>query len=84
MSNRIKSWITTGALSPHKWAGFAGAALVFVALQLLLIGMVGDMLNRHRVYLEELLYSSRARHGDASRAARAPVDPAPKTPRTGG
>ncbi len=74
-------WITTGALSPHKWAGFAGAALVFVALQLLLIGMVGDMLNRHRVYLEELLYSNRERHGDALRAARAPTDEVPKAPR---
>ena len=27
------------------------------------MGMIGDMLNRHRVYLEELLYEQRRRSG---------------------
>lgn len=69
-------WLMTGAFSPHKWAGFTGAALIAVALQLFFIGLVGDMLNRHRVYLEELLYESRTRQGEAASAdVRAPVAP---------
>ena len=28
------------------------------------MGMIGDMLNRHRVYLEELLYEQRRRSGE--------------------
>jgi glycosyltransferase involved in cell wall biosynthesis len=51
----------TGALSPHKWAGFASAALLGLALLLLQLGVIGDMLTRHRVYLEEVLFRLRNR-----------------------
>jgi glycosyltransferase involved in cell wall biosynthesis len=56
-------WLATGQLSPHKWAGFAAAALVGLAAAALHMGVIGDMLNRHRVYLEELLYRQRAEAG---------------------
>jgi glycosyltransferase involved in cell wall biosynthesis len=53
----------TGSFSPHKWAGFTAAVLLGVALLALHMGVIGDMLNRHRVYLEELLYRERQRAG---------------------
>jgi glycosyltransferase involved in cell wall biosynthesis len=60
-------YLMTGAFSPHKWAGFSSAALLGVAIQLFLFGVVGDMLSRHRIYLEELLRESRRRTGGESR-----------------
>jgi len=54
-------YVTTGGFTPHKWAGFTGAALFTFGLVLGLLGVVGDMLNRQRAYLEELLYYMRAR-----------------------
>lgn len=62
-------WISTGfrTFTPHKWAGFTGAALMVVALLLLMMGVIGDMLNRHRVYLEEVLYHVRnSNHGNGT------------------
>ena len=56
-------WFDTGQLSPHKWAGFAAAALVALAAAMVQLGIVGDMLNRHRIYLEELLYRQRSEAG---------------------
>lgn len=58
-------YLVTGQFSPHKWAGFSGAALAVLALLMIAMGMIGDMLNRHRVYLEELLYEQRRRGGEA-------------------
>ncbi len=52
-------YLRTGSFSPHKWAGFASASLLILSLMMLHMGMIGDMLNRHRVYLEELLYRDR-------------------------
>ena len=46
--------------TPHLWAGLTGAALFALALLMLTIGIIGDMLNRHRVYLEEVLYYVRS------------------------
>jgi glycosyltransferase involved in cell wall biosynthesis len=54
-------YLETGALSPHKWAGFASATLLGLALLLLQLGVIGDMLTRHRVYLEEVLFRLRNR-----------------------
>jgi glycosyltransferase involved in cell wall biosynthesis len=54
-------YLHTGALSPHKWAGFASAALLSLALLVFQIGVIGDMLTRHRVYLEEVLFRLRSR-----------------------
>jgi glycosyltransferase involved in cell wall biosynthesis len=54
-------YLETGALSPHKWAGFTAATLLGLALLVLQMGIVGDMLARHRVYLEEVLFRLRSR-----------------------
>jgi glycosyltransferase involved in cell wall biosynthesis len=66
-------YLRTGSFSPHKWAGFTGAALLTLGLLSLLMGLLGDMLDRHRIYLEEVLYHVRKSnlghqpldHGDA-------------------
>ena len=57
-------YLLVGAFSPYKWTGFVGGGLLTLALVLFLVGMVGDMLNRHRMYLEELLYRERERSPD--------------------
>jgi len=57
-------YVRTGHFSPHIWSGFAGTGLFVLGLILLLIGLLGDMLNRHRIYLEELLYYVRSQRGD--------------------
>ena len=54
-------YLATGTFSPHLWAGFTGAGLGSLAILMLFMGMIGDMLNRHRVYLEEILYEQRRR-----------------------
>lgn len=53
-------YITTGGFSPHKWAGFTGVTLLGLGLIMLHMGMIGDMLTRHRSYLEEILFRQRA------------------------
>lgn len=53
-------YFITGTFSPHKWAGFGGGGLMVLSLMALHMGLIGDMLNRHRVYLEELLYLQRS------------------------
>ena len=63
-------YLVAGTFSPHLWAGFSGAALGALALLMLFMGMIGDMLNRHRVYLEELLYEQRRRGGERPPADR--------------
>ena len=52
-------YMRSGSFSPHKWAGFVSAALLSLSILLTHVGLIGDMLNRHRVYLEELLFYSR-------------------------
>jgi glycosyltransferase involved in cell wall biosynthesis len=54
-------YLGSGQFSPHKWAGFSGAAGLMLALLVFVTGLIGDMLNRHRIYLEELLYRERER-----------------------
>jgi glycosyltransferase involved in cell wall biosynthesis len=58
-------YVQTGQFSPHKWAGFAGAAAWMLAILVFVTGLIGDMLNRHRIYLEELLYRERERGSSA-------------------
>jgi hypothetical protein len=60
----LTHYALTGSFSPHKWAGFTGAALFVLGLVLLMMGVLGDMLDRHRIYLEEMLYQLRSRHHD--------------------
>lgn len=57
-------YMRNGVFSPYKWTGFTAGTLLALSLLLLLMGMIGDMLNRHRIYLEELL--ARARSDDRS------------------
>jgi glycosyltransferase involved in cell wall biosynthesis len=59
-------YLAVGSFSPHKWAGFSGAGLGVLSLLMIFMGMIGDMLNRHRVYLEELLYEERRRSRGSS------------------
>jgi hypothetical protein len=40
-----------------------------LALSVFFIGLIGDMLNRHRIYLEELLYRERERTTRGERGA---------------
>ncbi|MBW2543207.1 MAG: glycosyltransferase family 2 protein [Deltaproteobacteria bacterium] len=63
-------YLSTGSFTPHKWAGFASMALLALALIMLHTGVIGDMMNRHRVYLEEILYRERVR----SKTTRNPRD----------
>ena len=67
----VVHYLMTGAFSPYKWTGFTAGGLFALSLILLHMGMIGDMLNRHRIYLEELLYfqrisksPDRTRHAD--------------------
>ncbi len=57
-------YLRSGGFSPHKWAAFGALGLTALAVLVLQIGVVGDMLNRHRIYLEELLYRERSRLRD--------------------
>jgi glycosyltransferase involved in cell wall biosynthesis len=52
-------YVRTGAFHPHAWAGVAAGASFGLAVLMLHLGVIGDMLNRHRIYLEELLYRLR-------------------------
>ena len=53
-------YLQTGQFSPHKWAAFSALGLASLSMLMAQIGVIGDMLTRHRVYLEELLYIQRA------------------------
>ncbi len=52
-------YFRTEMFTPHKWAGFTSGILFGLSLILLVMGILGDMLHRHRVYLEELLARAR-------------------------
>ncbi len=52
-------YLQSGAFSPHKWAGVGAGLLLALAVMMAHMGLMGDMLNRHRIYLEELLYRQR-------------------------
>jgi len=68
-------YLRTGVFTPYKWVGFAGAALFILGLLMSHMGIIGDMLNRHRVYLEELLYYRRVENSGRQRLeARYPRD----------
>ncbi len=51
--------IRTGMLTPHKWAGFAGGALIGAALAVFLVGVVAEMLDRIRIASDEALFRIR-------------------------
>ena len=57
-------YLWEGQFTPYKWLGFTAGTLFGLSLMLLMLGILGDMMHRHRVYLEELL--ARARIDDRS------------------
>lgn len=52
-------FLQTGAFWPHTWAGVSSGVLFALALLVAHMGIIGDMLSRHRIYLEELLFRQR-------------------------
>lgn len=56
---QLSVYLDRGTFSPHKWAGFTSITCFILALILVHMGVLGDMLSRHRMYLEELLSRSR-------------------------
>lgn len=60
----VAHYLVNHQLSPHKWAGFVSCGFAFLSVFMFFAGMIGDMLNRHRVYLEELLYRQRLAAGN--------------------
>ncbi len=48
-------WMVTGALTPFKFVGFAGAGLMGAALVVFLVGLVASMLVRIRKAIESLV-----------------------------
>lgn len=67
-------FLRTGNFSPHKWAGFGSLAFLLLALAFLLTGLVGDMLNRQRIYLEEILFRQRSQITSQAPSATTPID----------
>jgi len=55
---------SSGAFSPHIWAGFTGAALFAFGLMTLVMGLVAEMLKRIRLNQEMLLYYERRRESE--------------------
>lgn len=59
-------FLHTGHFSPHKWAGISALSLLAGTLLSATLGVIGDMLNRHRIYLEEILFRLRSDAGRSS------------------
>jgi hypothetical protein len=56
--------------SPDKWAGLAGPDLALLALGALHMGLIGNMLDRHEIYLEGLLSQARKDQNGSRRRDR--------------
>ena len=74
----LQHYLTSGSFRPHTWAGVSSGALLGLAILIFHTGIIGDMLNRHRIYLEEILYRQRVLAG------RDPAEPSPRTARSKG
>ena len=73
-------YLATGSFHPHTWAGVSAGACFGLAVLMLHLGIIGDMLSRHRIYLEELLYrlrDARPSHRNAAAAHPDSVDVPP-------
>jgi glycosyltransferase involved in cell wall biosynthesis len=56
-------YFQSGGFSPHIWAGFVGGSFAFLGILTLVLGFIGDILQRMRQNQEELLYlAKRARY----------------------
>jgi glycosyltransferase involved in cell wall biosynthesis len=58
----LHHYARTGQFRPHTWAAVGAGASFGLAVLMFHVGLIGDMLNRHRIYLEELLYRQREGH----------------------
>lgn len=67
-------YVRTGQFWPHTWAGVSAGACFGLAGLMLHLGIIGDMLSRHRIYLEELLYRLRDARPSHRNAAAAHPD----------
>ena len=70
----LSHYLQTGAFYPHTWAGVTSGGFFGLAVLALHTGVIGDMLNRHRIYLEELLHHQRRSSHLDSHAPAAPLD----------
>jgi glycosyltransferase involved in cell wall biosynthesis len=66
----LNHYVHTGTFSPHKWAGVAALFLLALGLLSIHVGIIGDMMNRHRIYLEEILLRQRSDPGGEAFAGR--------------
>ncbi|MEM6794031.1 MAG: glycosyltransferase family 2 protein [Acidobacteriota bacterium] len=57
----LSHYLTSGKFFPYTWVGVTAGAFFGLAVIMLHFGVIGDMLNRHRIYLEELLHYQRQR-----------------------
>lgn len=57
----------SGGLFPHKWAGFASAFFIALAVFLFLVGVVAEMLDRMRNTQEEIIFRVRRMEHDLAR-----------------
>ena len=57
----LTHYVRTGALTPHKWAGFATGFLAGLGVLVLVTGTLADMFTRVRVNQERILYELRKR-----------------------
>jgi glycosyltransferase involved in cell wall biosynthesis len=69
----LAHYARTGQFRPHTWAAVSAGASFGLAVLMFHIGLIGDMLNRHRIYLEELLYRQREGHRSPRDAAERPA-----------
>jgi hypothetical protein len=74
----VLHYLIVGRFSPFVFVGFTSAGLMGLSLVSLHMGLIGDMLNRHRVYLEEILYRQR----DSAWRDNDPASPQPASPPT--
>jgi len=55
----LHHYARAGQFRPHTWAAVGAGASFGLGVLMFHVGLIGDMLNRHRIYLEELLYRQR-------------------------
>ncbi|REJ67303.1 MAG: glycosyltransferase family 2 protein [Planctomycetota bacterium] len=60
--------------SPHKWSGISSIVLFVFGFIFLHMGVLGDMLSRHRMYLEELLVRVRTQTPTVETGTDDPAD----------
>ena len=69
-------WLGTGAVAPFAGLLPAGAAATLIGFMLAALALLADMVSRHRLIHEELLYLARCRYYASPLPANAPPDSA--------